>query len=130
MQLSKHVWRRLFSFMLVVILKLYVLAVLSSSSVALRDLIPSGPIKSKNAVQVARWILTCNSKQKSENNTLQRIKWLTAVMEYGIVDSLIDLQKLFTPLIQLIYISKFVSEIYLLEFLLYLIIFTWFWHKF
>ena len=130
MQLSKHVWRRLFSFMLVVILKLYVLAVLSSSSVALRDLIPSGPIKSKNAVQVARWILTCNSKQKSENNTLQRIKWLTAVMEYGIVDSLIDLQKLFTPLIQLIYISKFVSEIYLLEFFLYLIIYTWFWHKF
>lgn len=81
---------------------------MSPSSVSLRDLIPSGPIKSKNAVKVALWILSKNSQKKSQTSILQRIKWLTAVVQYGIVDSLTELQQVFNPLIQLIYISQFV----------------------
>jgi hypothetical protein len=61
---------------------------------------------------VAKWILTSNSKKRSPNAILQRIKWLTAVVQYGIVDSLVGLEKLFTPFIQLIYTVKYVILIY------------------
>jgi hypothetical protein len=71
-------------------------------------LIPNGPLKSESAVKVANWILSSNAKKKSVNIVLQRIKWLTALVQYGIVDSLSDLEKLFNPFIQLIYIVKYV----------------------
>ncbi len=74
----------------------------------MKDLVPSGPLKSENAVKVAKWILSSKSKKRSVNAILQRIKWLTAVVQYGIVDSLVELEKLFTPFIQLIYIVKYV----------------------
>lgn len=74
----------------------------------MKDLIPSGPLKSENAVKVAKWILSSKSKKRSVNIILQRIKWLTAIVQYGIVDSLVELEKLFTPFIQLIYNVKYV----------------------
>lgn len=62
-------------------------------------------------MKVAKWILTSKSKKRNPNMILQRIKWLTAVVQYGIVDSLVELEKLFTPFIQLIYIAKYVMLI-------------------
>lgn len=83
---------------------------LSASSVRLKDLVPGGSLKSQNVVKVANWILSSNSKKRSTTTILQRIKWLTAVVQYGIVDSLADLEKLFNPLIQLIFVSQYVSK--------------------
>ncbi len=78
----------------------------------MKDLVPSGPLKSENAMKVAKWILTSISKKRSPNAILQRIKWLTAVVQYGIVDSLVGLENMFTPFIQLIYTAKYVILIY------------------
>ncbi|EFX69734.1 hypothetical protein DAPPUDRAFT_300700 [Daphnia pulex] len=84
---------------------------LSTSVVKMKDLVPSGPLKSENAMKVAKWILTSKSKKRSPNMILQRIKWLTAVVQYGIVDSLVELEKLFTPFIQLIYTAKYQASV-------------------
>lgn len=82
--------------------------VLSSSSVRLEDLIPSGPLRSIDAARVATWILCQHAQKRNSMRIMQRIKWLTAVVQYGIVDSLTDLGKLFNPLLQLVFISKYV----------------------
>ncbi len=66
-----------------------------------------GPIKSAIAVKVAKWILINSSRTTS----LQRLKWLTGIVQYGIIDSTAELQKLFTPFIQLIFIREFVSSL-------------------
>ena len=89
----------------------FVFAVLTSSSVSLKSLVPNGPLKSASVVKVANWILTSNAKKRSPTTISQRIKWLTAVVQYGIVDSLTELQQLFNPFIQLIYISKYVWKL-------------------
>jgi len=71
-------------------------------------MIPSASLKSENVIKVANWILTSHSKKRGLSVINQRIKWLTAVVQYGIVDSVSDLGKLFNPLIQLIFTEKFV----------------------
>ena len=76
--------------------------------VQLKNLIPNSPLKSESALKVGLWILSSHSKKKSSTSIMQRIRWLTAVVQYGIVDSLTDLEKLFNPLIQLIFISQYV----------------------
>ena len=83
--------------------------VLVSSSVNIKNLIPNGQLKTNDICKVANWILSSNSKKKSSSHILQRIKWLTAIVQYGIVDSLADLEKLFNPFVQLIYIIKYVN---------------------
>lgn len=82
--------------------------VLSGSSVSLKTLIPSSPIKSENAVKVAVWILSSHARKKAPNCILQRIKWLTAIVQYGIIDSLSDIEKLFNVFLQLIFTSQYV----------------------
>nr|CAH0102881.1 unnamed protein product [Daphnia galeata] len=84
---------------------------LSQSMVQLKNLIPNSPLKSESALKVGLWILSSHSKKKSSTSIMQRIRWLTAVVQYGIVDSLTDLEKLFNPLIQLIFISQYHASI-------------------
>ena len=86
------------------------LTVLTSSSVNVKNFIPNGSLKSKDVCKIANWILSSNSKKKSSSHILQRIKWLTAIVQYGIIDSLADLEKLFNPFVQLIYIIKYVNQ--------------------
>ncbi|KZS03961.1 Centromere protein I [Daphnia magna] len=86
-------------------------SLLSSSSVRLEDLIPSGPLRSIDAARVATWILCQHAQKRNSMRIMQRIKWLTAVVQYGIVDSLTDLGKLFNPLLQLVFISKYQASI-------------------
>lgn len=83
--------------------------VLSTSSVSLKTLIPSSSIKSENALKVAVWILTSHAKKRTPIHILQRIKWLTAIVQYGIIDSLNGLEKLFNPFIQLTFITQYVQ---------------------
>ncbi|XP_057380549.1 uncharacterized protein LOC130702935 [Daphnia carinata] len=84
---------------------------LSSSPVRLEDLVPSGPLRSMDAARVATWILCQHAKKRNSMIIMQRIKWLTAVVQYGVVESLADLAKLFNPLLQLIFISKYQAYI-------------------
>lgn len=65
-----------------------------------------------NAVRVAAWILCGHAKKRNSQTIMQRIRWLTAIVQYGIVDSLRDLQKLFNPLLQLIFIIKYVLNFF------------------
>ncbi|KAI9558051.1 hypothetical protein GHT06_014804 [Daphnia sinensis] len=84
---------------------------LSSSTVSLKTLIPSSSIKSENALKVAVWILTSHAKKRAPNHILQRIKWLTAIVQYGIIDSLNGIEKLFNPFIQLIFITPYQASV-------------------
>ncbi|XP_057379734.1 uncharacterized protein LOC130702084 [Daphnia carinata] len=84
---------------------------LTTSTVSLKTLIPSSSIKSENALKVAVWILTSHAKKRPPNHILQRIKWLTAIVQYGIIDSLNGIEKLFNPFIQLIFITQYQASI-------------------
>jgi len=84
---------------------------LSSSSVKLQHLIPTGCVKSESVIKVANWILTSHSKKRGLSVINQRIKWITAVVQYGVVESVNDLGKLFNPLIQLIFTEKYQASI-------------------
>lgn len=86
-------------------------SLLSTSSVSLKTLIPSSSIKSENALKVAVWILTSHAKKRTPIHILQRIKWLTAIVQYGIIDSLNGLEKLFNPFIQLTFITQYQASI-------------------
>lgn len=46
----------------------------------MKDLVLWRPLKSEDAMKVAKWILSSKSKKRSVDPILQRIKWLTVVV--------------------------------------------------
>ena len=81
---------------------------MGSSSISFQTLVPNCKINTENATKVAKWIIVSKNSRLAQ----QRLKWLTGIVQYGLVESISGIQKCFSPIIQLIFTSELVSSIY------------------